>query len=97
MANLLLDIGKGLEVAAEDVLKWGANVQTAGKSVNASPTALAALGVLASGVEKAIVDAQGDVTNPLSLLFTAPEQYQDFKAVWPELKTMIESLGIKKI
>jgi len=40
MANILVNIEKGIEVAAEDVLKW---LVSAGKALHAAPAAIAAL------------------------------------------------------
>ena len=49
MANILVNIEKGIEIAAEDVLKWltGAN-----KVLRAAPEVIAALATLISALEK---------------------------------------------
>jgi hypothetical protein len=97
MANVFVAIGKGFTLAAEDVLHWGAE----GRKVlaNFTPTTIAALAVLASGVEKCIEDGLVDAAtpNPLALLITVPDQLKDFVAVWPELKLVLDDLGITNL
>lgn len=95
VANIFLKIGKGIEVAAEDVIKW--DKEAASYVVRVSPTALAALAVLLSGVEKAAADVSTDAANPLNILLSGQQQAADFIAVWPELKTLAATLGITKI
>ena len=89
MANIVLEIGKGVEVGAEDLLKFFAKAQTA------SPAVLAALGTLAAGITKALADVQAGATNPLSALVSAPAEIADLEAVWPEVVKFLASLGIK--
>lgn len=93
MANILMTIGKDIEVGAEDLLKWVTN-GTAAVS-GASPSVLAALGTLAGGVEKALSDTASAASNPLAALVDAPAELADLKAVWPEVKTFLGTLGIK--
>jgi hypothetical protein len=95
MANIILKIGHGIEVAAEDVIKW--DKAAASYVVKVSPTALAALAVLLSGVEKAATDVATDAANPLNILLGGIQQGQDFMAVFSELKALGVSLGITKI
>lgn len=92
MANVLVTIGKDITVGAEDLLKWVTNGNSAAQS--ATPGALAALGTLATGVEKALGDADGAAQNPLAALINAPAELSDFKAVWPDLKAFLAKLGI---
>ena len=81
MASVLLNIEKGIEVAAEDALSFitGANakVQTGG------PGAIAGLGVLLGAVEKALADAAAVSANPASLTLTFGSDVKDIEAVWP--------------
>lgn len=93
MANLIMKIGKGIEVAVEDVIKWEQAEQAI--VIKAAPGTLAAIGLLATGVQKAIADAQGDTT--LAGIITIPEQLADFKALWPEVKAVFEAMGLTKI
>lgn len=95
MANIILKIGKGIEVAAEDVIKWtkeGENIVA-----KTTPVSLAALALLLVGVEKAATDVQTDASNPLQILLGGEQQLADFKAVWPELKALAASFGITKL
>lgn len=95
MASIFLKIGKGIEVAAEDVIKWSKE----GEQIIAktSPTSLAALALLLSGVEKAAGDVAVDAANPLMILLGGQQQLSDFLAVWPELKALGASFGITKL
>lgn len=95
MANVIVTIGKDLEIAAEDVLHWAATAEAI--VTKATPGVLAALAVLAVGVEKAAKDVSTDVSNPLGLLIAGPQQLQDFIAVWPEVKKFLASIGITKL
>lgn len=96
MANIFLKIGKGIEVGAEDVIKWAKEAETVTVKMT-SPSALAALAILLSGVEKAAADISTDAANPLNLLLSGQQQAADFIAVWPELKAFAATLGITKI
>lgn len=93
MATVLLNIEKGIEVAAEDALSFitGANakVQTGG------PGAIAGLGVVVGAVDKALSDAAAVAENPASLTVTFGSDVADIKAVWPAVKAFLATLGIK--
>ncbi|MGC2403677.1 MAG: hypothetical protein WA510_28050 [Acidobacteriaceae bacterium] len=95
MANVFLKIGKGIEVAAEDVLKWAKEAQTVTTKI--TPAQLAAIGVLAGAVAKCAADVVVDSSNPLTLLLGGASQAQDFLSVWPELKTLLQDFGVTKI
>jgi hypothetical protein len=65
MANILVNIEKGIEIAAEDVLKWltGAN-----KALKAAPQVVAALATLIAAVEKPMAELAGaELTPSISL------------------------------
>ena len=53
MANILVNIEKGIEIAAEDVLKW---LVGAGKALHAAPAAIAALATMAAALEKPLAE-----------------------------------------
>lgn len=89
MANIFLEIGKGIEVAAEDALAFFAKAQ------KAAPGVIAALAVLGAATEKALADAEGAAANPASLLLNLSGDIADFKAEWPAVKAFLESLGVK--
>lgn len=86
-------IEKDIEIAAEDLLKIvtkGASVTTA-----AGPGALAAFGVLAEGVEKALGDTATAAANPAQLVISLPSDIADFKTVWADAKLVLATLGVK--
>jgi hypothetical protein len=91
MANLLVSIEKGVEVGAEDALKW---LTGADKKLHAAPAVVAALATLVDIVEVPLVDLAGAVANPLNIpmdIATAAA----LAAVWPEVKAFLVSLGVK--
>jgi hypothetical protein len=91
MANILVNIQKGIEIGAEDALKWLGKAQT---TLSAAPGVIAALATLASAVDKPLLDLSGVATNPLNIPLDI-QTALDLKAVWPEVKIFLESLGVK--
>ena len=91
MANILVNIEKGIEIGAEDVLKWltGAN-----KALHAAPAVVAALATLVVAVEKPIAELAGAAANPLNIALDI-QTAKDLKAVWPEVKQFLSTLGVK--
>ena len=91
MANILVNMEKGIEIGAEDALKWltGAN-----KALTAAPTVVAALATLIGAVEKPMAELAGAAANPLNIALDL-QTVTDLKAVWPEVKTFLSTLGIK--
>ena len=91
MANVLINIEKGIEIAAEDALKWltGAN-----KTLQAAPAVVAALATLIGSVEKPIAEVAGVASNPLNIALDI-QTVNDLRAVWPEVKTFLSTLGVK--
>ena len=91
MANVLINIEKGIEIAAEDALKWltGAN-----KTLQAAPAVVAALATLIGAVEKPIAEVAGVAANPLNIALDI-QTVNDLRAVWPEVKTFLSTLGVK--
>lgn len=92
MAHILLGIEHGIEVAAEDVLKFvsGAAVATN----KATPGVVAGLGVLLGVIAKALEDINGVAANPLNFSLDAATVH-DLKAVWPAIVQFAGALGIK--
>jgi thiamine monophosphate kinase len=86
MASVILG---DVELAAEKLL----SIFT--KASKAAPSVLAAIGVLAAGVDKALSDVAAGAANPATLSVTLPSDVSDLKAVWPEVKTFLATLGIK--
>lgn len=91
MANILVNIEKGIEIGAEDALKWltGAN-----KTLQAAPAVIAALGTLMGAIEKPITEVAGVAANPLNIALDV-QAVNDIRAVWPELTAFLATLGIK--
>ncbi len=92
MANILLDIEHGIEVAAEDVLKFVSGAKVASNKVQ--PSVVAGLGVLLGTVAKTLGDINGTVANPLNFSLDAAT-LQDLLAVWPAIVTFAGTIGIK--
>lgn len=91
MANILVNIEKGIEIAAEDALKWltGAN-----KALTAAPQVIAALATLVGAVEKPLAELAGAAANPLNIALDI-QTARDLEAVWPDVKKFLATLGVK--
>lgn len=87
--SALVTIEKDVELAAEKLLSIFTKAQ------KAAPSVLAALGVLAASVDTALNDVAAGAQNPTSLILNLPTDIADIKAVWPEVKTFLGTLGIK--
>ena len=93
MANVFVNIEKGIEVAAEDLFGW---ITAANKKVQSGgPATIAALGVLAGALEKALADASSAVGNPATLVLNLGTDVSDIKAVWPDVKALLATFGVK--
>ena len=92
MANILVSAEKGIQVAAEDVLKFLTHAQAVEKELE--PGTVAALGVLLGAVESALVDVQGVAANPLNIQLDIAT-VNNLKAVWPAVQGFAASIGIK--
>jgi len=91
LANILVNMEKGIEITARDALKW---LTGAGKIVRAAPAAIAALAVLVETYEKPIMDIAGAAANPLNIPLDI-ETAKELVAAWPEVKAFLGTLGIK--
>ncbi len=91
MANILVNIEKGIEIGAEDALKWltGAN-----KTLQAAPAVVAALATLIAAIEKPMSELAGAAANPLNIPLDI-QTVADLKAVWPQVKAFLTTLGVK--
>lgn len=91
MANILLNAEKGIQIAAEDALKWltGAN-----KTLKAAPAVIAALATLLGAVEKPLTDLVGAAANPLNIALDV-QTVTDLRAAWPEVTAFLGTLGVK--
>ena len=91
MANILVNVEKGIELAAGDVLKW---LGKAHGVIAAAPTVIAALATLVTAVERPLVELSGVASNPLNIALDI-QTANDLKAVWPDVKKFLESFGVK--
>ena len=91
MANILVNIEKGVEIGAEDALKW---LSGANKAMQATPAVVAALATLVSAVEKPLSELAGAAANPLNIPLDL-QTVTDLKAVWPQLEAFLGTLGVK--
>jgi hypothetical protein len=87
MANIVLSIEKGIEIGAEDALKWLNGANTA---LHTAPEVVAALATLIAAVEKALAD----ISNPLNIALDI-QTVNDLKAAWPAVKQFLTSMGVK--
>lgn len=91
MANVLVNIEKGIEIGAEDALRW---LSGANKALQAAPAVVAALATLIGAVEKPLSELAGAAANPLNIPLDV-ETVADLKAVWPQLEAFLKNLGVK--
>lgn len=91
MANIVVSVEKGIEIGAEDALKW---LMHAGKPLRAAPSAIAALAIMAGALEKPLAELAGAAANPLNVPLDVQTAI-DLKAAWPEVKAFLQSLGVK--
>ncbi|HKF47180.1 MAG TPA: hypothetical protein VKB38_07460 [Terracidiphilus sp.] len=91
MANILVSMEKGIEIGAEDALKW---LSGANRTLKAAPGVIAALATLVSAFDKPITDVAAAAANPLNIALDV-HTVQDMKAVWPEVKQFLTTLGVK--
>jgi hypothetical protein len=91
MVNILVNLQKGIEIGAEDALKW---LSGADKAMKATPAVVAALATLIGAVEKPITEVAAVAANPLNIPLDL-QTVQDLRAVWPDVKTFLTTLGVK--
>jgi len=91
MANILVNIGKGVEIAAEDALNW---LTGATKALTVAPTVIAALGTLFGQLETPISELASTVANPLNISLDV-QTVTSLKAVWPDVRQFLTAIGVK--
>jgi hypothetical protein len=91
MANIVVSVEKGIEIGAEEALKWLTGPR---KVLSATPAVIAALATLVGAMERPLSELAGAVANPLNIPLDI-ETAADLKAAWPEVKTFLGSLGVK--
>jgi hypothetical protein len=91
MANILVSIEKGIEIGAEDALRW---LTGADRALKAAPAVIAGLAILLAAVEKPLVEATAVSANPLNIPLDL-QTARDIRAVWPDLKQFLTTFGVK--
>jgi hypothetical protein len=91
MANILVSIEKGIEVGAEDALKW---LSSANKALSVAPTVVAALGTLFGQLEAPISNVAAAAANPLNVVLDV-QTVTSLKTVWPDIQQFLTSIGVK--
>ena len=91
MANILVSIEKGIEIGAEDALKW---LTAADKALHVAPAVVAALGTLLGAIEKPLAEVAGVAGNPLNIALDI-QTVTDLKAAWPAVVQFLATLGVK--
>lgn len=91
MANILVNIEKGIEIGVADALKWLGKGQ---HIIAAAPGVVAALATLVTAVEKPLSELAGAAANPLNIPLDI-QTAEDLKAVWPDVKAFLGTLGVK--
>jgi len=91
MANILVNIEKGIEIGAEDLLNWLGKAHTA---LAAAPGVVAALATVVTAMDKPLVELSAVAANPLNIPLDL-QTAEDLKAVWPDVKAFLATLGVK--
>ncbi len=91
MAKILVNIEKGIEIGAEDALKWLTGTP---RVLHATPMTIAALAILACALEKPLSELAGATANPLNIPLDI-QTAADLKAAWPEVRAFLGTLGVK--
>lgn len=91
MANIFVSIEKGIEIGAEDALKW---LMGAGKVLHAAPAVIAALATMAGALEKPLSELAQAAGNPVNIALDL-QAANDLKAAWPQVKAFLQELGVK--
>lgn len=91
MANILVSIEKGIEIGAEDALKW---LTRADHTLQAAPTVVAALATLIAAIDKPLTEMATAAANPLNIALDI-QTVRDMKSAWPQVKQFLSTVGVK--
>jgi hypothetical protein len=91
MANILVSVEKGIEIGAEDALKW---LTGATKALTVAPTVIAALGTLFGQLEAPLSSVAAVAANPLNIALDV-QTVTELKSVWPDIEQFLTSIGVK--
>jgi hypothetical protein len=92
MANILVNMEHGIEVAATDVLKFLTSSQSLATKLERG--VIAALGVLLGATDTALTGVSAATAQPLNIALDIAT-IGDIKAVWPAVMRFAQALGIK--
>jgi hypothetical protein len=88
-----MNVEKGLEVSASDVLKFLTKAETV--TAAAGPTVIAGLGTLLGAVGTAIATGQAAATAGGVSVTLDAQTVTAVKSVWTDIEAFAKSLGIK--
>lgn len=91
MANILVSVEKGIEIGAEDALKW---LTRADHALQATPKVVAALATLVAVIDKPLTEVAAAAANPLNIALDI-QTVRDMKAAWPDVKQFLSTVGVK--
>ena len=92
MANIFVNLEKGIEVAAADVLKF--LTQSQAIAAKMQPGVVAALGVLLGATETALTALGQASATPLNIELDV-QTVNDIRVIWPDVVSFASALGIK--
>lgn len=92
MANILLNLEKGIQVAASDILKF---VAKANSELKVTPQVVAAIGVLLGALATAASNTAAAAQAGALNITLDEADVNSLKAVWPDLVAFATTLGIK--
>jgi hypothetical protein len=92
MASIIVNIEKGIEVGAEDLLKFITGAQS---ELKAAPQVVAALGTLLGAFSTAVASTSSAAEASGLNVVLDEQAAANIKAVWPALVAFAATLGIK--
>jgi hypothetical protein len=93
MANVLLNLEKGIEVAAEDALKFLTGAEATATKLE--PAVVSGLGVLLGAVSTGLSDVSSAASASGLNIALDIQTATALKAIWPAIETFATSIGIK--
>lgn len=92
IGTIVLDVEKGVEVGASDILKFitGANAE-----LKLAPSALAALAIVLGGVSSAVTSTSAAVAAGGTNIVLDNAALASIKGVWPEIVAAFATVGVK--
>ncbi len=92
IGTIVLDIEKGVEVGAADVLKFLTGVQS---ELKLAPAVAAALGSVLGSVSAAVASTETAVASGGVNIVLDQAALTSIKSVWPQVQAAFASVGIK--